>query len=184
MPALVSTARVTTRLTLALLVGLSIAACTPSTDAPARDAAATPEPGDAITVSDAWVRQPPPSAAVAGGYLTLANAGAADDRLVSVSSDSAERVEMHEMQMDNGMMRMRELTDGVALPAGASTTLAPGGNHLMLINPQQPLTPGTTIEATLTFEHAAPVTVTFNVRPLSGDASASSHTDGASHDAH
>ncbi|WP_101926799.1 MULTISPECIES: copper chaperone PCu(A)C [Luteimonas] len=162
------------RLTLSLLAGLVLAACAPA-DEPAAAATGSAAAGEAITVSDAWIRQPPPTAAVAGGYLTLHNAGATDDRLVSVETAAAGRVEMHEMQMDNGMMRMRELPDGVPLPAGAATALAPGGNHLMLLDPQQPLEPGATFPATLTFEHAAPMTVTFEVRPMSGEAPHSAH---------
>ncbi|MCD9028505.1 copper chaperone PCu(A)C [Luteimonas sp. BDR2-5] len=151
-----------------LLAGL-LGACSRQDAAPVAQDAAGDAGNAAIVASDAWVRQPPPSAAVAGAYLTLRNDGATEDRLVSVTTDAAERVEIHEMRMADGMMRMRELADGLVLPAGAATALAPGGNHLMLINPQQPLEPGTAVDATLTFERAGPLDVTFDVRPLSGE---------------
>jgi copper(I)-binding protein len=74
------------------------------------------------------------------------------------------------------MMRMRELADGVELPAGAEVTLKPGGNHLMFIDPVEPVRAGQSIEATLRFANAPEQAVTFEVRPLAGDAPAADHT--------
>ncbi len=173
-PATLPASRPGARLAVALLVTGLLGACGQRDAAPATTGASTEGGSPSIVVSEAWVRQPPPSAAVAGAYLTLRNDGSAPDRLVSVTTPAAGRVEIHEMQMADGMMRMRELADGLVLPAGSATALAPGGNHLMLIDPQQPLEPGTTIDATLTFERAQPLDVVFDVRPLSGEAAPSS----------
>ncbi|KLI99812.1 hypothetical protein WQ56_11420 [Luteimonas sp. FCS-9] len=154
------------------MTALALAACQPaSPDAapPAPDAAPAQ-----VTVSDAWIRETPPSAAVAGGYLTLHSTG--DDRLVAVETAASAAVEMHEMRHDGGMMRMRELPDGVALPAGTRVELRPGGHHLMLIDPVEPLRAGATVEATLRFEHAPAQQVQFEVRPLAGDAPAEGHS--------
>jgi len=120
----------------------------------------------AITADAAWVRQPPPGAEVAGAYLRLHNPGSDDDRLLAVTTAAAERVEIHEMRMDEGIMRMRALAGGLPLPAGASVVLAPGGQHLMLIAPSAPLEVGATLMMTLAFEHAPELTVEFTVRPL------------------
>ncbi|ATD67412.1 MULTISPECIES: copper chaperone PCu(A)C [Luteimonas] len=132
------------------------------------DAAAAVAEG--VHVSDAWIRETPPTAAVAGGYVTLK--ATSSDRLVSVDTEAAESVEIHEMRHDGGMMRMRELPDGVELPPGAEIVLRPGGNHLMFINPVEPMRAGQTVEATLHFAHAPTQTVVFEVRPLAAETAA------------
>jgi len=140
---------------------LGLTACSP--DAPS----ASPQAGAAsITISDAWVNQPPPGAAVAGAYLRLTNPGTHVDRLLKVDTMAAERVEIHQMQTVSGMMQMREIEDGLPLPAGETTHLAPGGLHLMLIAPKAELTVGDEVEVTLSFEHAPAQTVVFQVRSL------------------
>ncbi|MDQ1120066.1 MULTISPECIES: copper chaperone PCu(A)C [Pseudoxanthomonas] len=122
-------------------------------------------PGSGIQVRAAWTRATPPQAPSAAGYLTLVNSGAQADRLVSVSSPAATRVELHESRMDGGVMRMRRL-EGLDLPAGATVALAPSGTHLMLIGPRQPLVAGQTIELVLRFAHAPAQTVRLQVRPI------------------
>lgn len=113
-----------------------------------------------VRVQTPWSRATPPGAAVAGGFMTLHNEGAADDRLVSVTTDIAASVEIHQMSMEGGTMQMRELTDGLSLPAGEAVALAPGGYHLMFIDPK-PLREGDTFLATLTFENAGTKEVEF-----------------------
>ncbi|MEN4905041.1 copper chaperone PCu(A)C [Luteimonas sp. TWI1416] len=153
------------------LTALALAACQPSS--PEGPAPATGTDAAQVAVSNAWIRETPPNAAVAGGYLTLRSAG--DDRLVSVESTASAAVEIHEMRHDGGMMRMRELPDGVPLAAGTEVELRPGGYHLMFIDPVEPLRAGATVEATLHFEHAPAQQVQFDVRPLAGDAPAEGH---------
>ena len=85
-------------------------------------------------MEDAWSRATPPVAPVAGGF-TVVNAGDKPDVLLGAESDLSQRVELHEMRMDGGMMRMRELTDGLPVPARGKVVLAPGGYHLMFIRP-------------------------------------------------
>jgi len=127
----------------------------------------TPSPGDAvITITDPWVRQPAPGAPVAGAYLHLTNPGVHDDRLLAVETPAAGRVEIHEMQTQAGMMQMRKLEHGLALPAGETTHLAPGGLHLMLITPKEELAAGAEVSMTLKFERAPAQTVVFAVRSL------------------
>lgn len=109
-----------------------------------------------------------PVAKVGGGYMKLTNNGP-DDRLVSATSDRAGSVEFHEMKMDGGVMQMRELPNGVALPAKATVELKPGGYHVMFMNVTQPFKEGEMIKATLVFEKAGPVDVEFSVGPVAGD---------------
>ena len=162
----------------ACLSTIALAACQPADEQGAdqrlphatSDGSAAAAVAEGVRVSDAWIRETPPAAAVAGGYVTLS--ATSSDRLVSVETEAAESVEIHEMNHDGGMMRMRELPDGVELPAGAKIALRPGGNHLMFINPVAPMRAGQAIEATLHFAHAPTQTVMFEVRPLAAETSA------------
>jgi copper(I)-binding protein len=136
-----------------ILPALALAACSPS-------------PPDAPTVAatDAWCRATPPGAQAAGCFLNLTASAA--DRLVAVESDAGASAEIHTMSMTDGIMRMRRLEDGLALPAGQAAVLKPGAEHLMIIGPKAPLIEGQTVTMTLTFDKAAPVTVAAPVRAM------------------
>jgi copper(I)-binding protein len=116
-----------------------------------------------LVISQAWSRATPGGAKVASGYLTIENKGTAPDRLVGGSADAAGKVGVHEMATANGVMTMRQLDGGLALPPGATVKLAPNGYHLMLTDLKHPLKQGDSVPMTLTFEKAGNVVVTFNV---------------------
>lgn len=116
-----------------------------------------------LQLSQAWVRATPPNAQVAGAFLQIENTGRKADRLLSVSTDVATRVEIHEMRMVGDVMQMRELSTGLALPGKATTVLKPGGIHLMLIAPKRVLAEGQSIRLTLLFENAGKRTLQFSV---------------------
>lgn len=105
-------------------------------------------------VEGGWVRRPPPGAPAAAGYLVIANPGPGPDRLVSVSSPDAARVELHRMDMAGGVMRMRPVEGGLELPAAGRIALAPGGTHLMLIGPKRALRTGDRVTVDLDFARA------------------------------
>lgn len=109
---------------------------------------------DSLSFSHAWVRATPPNAKVAGGFVDIRNAGKSVDRLVSASSDAAERVEIHEMKMAGDVMQMRHLTEGLVISAGQSVQLKPGSYHLMLMAPKKPIAEGQKVTITLVFEKA------------------------------
>ena len=117
-----------------------------------------------ITIEKPWARATPKGAEVGAGYLTIHNNGAAPDRLTGGTADFA-NVEVHEMSMVGGVMKMRELKDGLPIPAHGTVTLAPSGYHLMFTGLKQPLTKGSVAKATLNFEHAGAIPVEF---PVSG----------------
>ncbi len=108
-----------------------------------------------LTISDAWVRAAPPTASVMAGYLTLGNDSSEPVSVTAAASPSFERVEMHDMTHENGVMRMRKL-DQIEIAPGGKAELAPGGRHLMLIQPKGAFAVGDEIEVTLTLcgEHA------------------------------
>ncbi len=130
---------------------------------------------DGVTVTAPWAREIPPNAPVAGGFLSIHNGGATDDRLLAVRSEAAERVEIHEVRHEDGMARMRELADGLALPAGATVELKPGGYHLMFIAPGEDFTAGRRIPATLVFAVAGEMAVEFEVRAAAATGQPSPH---------
>ena len=110
-----------------------------------------------LLITQAWSRATPSGAKVAGGYLTVENKGAAADRLVGGSGDVAGRVEIHEMAMDGGVMKMRPLDNGLVIDPGKTVKLAPGGYHLMLMDLKSQLKQGDKVPVTLQFEKAGKV---------------------------
>ena len=104
-----------------------------------------------VKVEDAWVRGTVASQKATGAFMRLTSA--ADARLVSATSPVAEVVEIHEMAMENDIMKMRQIP-GLALPAGKATELKPGGFHIMLMGLKGQVKGGDTVPLTLTFEGA------------------------------
>ena len=101
-----------------------------------------------VTVSDAWVRGTVPGQKATGAFMNRKSAS--DAALVSASSPAAGIVEIHEMAMDGGVMKMRAV-EKLPLPAGKPVDLKPGGYHVMLMDLKQPLKEGDTVPVTLAF---------------------------------
>lgn len=86
-----------------------------------------------IFVSDAWVRQGPPGVTVTAAYMTILNSGDTGDKLLGISTDVCETVEIHESVVDDeGVVRMNIIQE-LAIPPGSEVRLEQGGKHLMLI---------------------------------------------------
>jgi len=124
-----------------------------------------------IEIGHPWTRATPPAARVGGGYLTLTNHGQTADRLVGGSSPASGRVEIHTMEVADGVMKMRELADGLALAPGETIKLEPGAFHLMLIDLKAPIRDGAKVPVTLRFERAGSVEVELSAGPLGAPAS-------------
>ena len=136
-------------------------------------AAALPLPASAsevrvgdLIVANAWTRVTPPGARVAGGFLTITNTGKAADRLISGTSPIAGHVEIHEMTMDGGVMKMREVAGGLEIAPGATVELKPGSYHVMFMDLKSGPMEGKPVAGTLTFEKAGTTAITFEVAPL------------------
>ena len=129
---------------------------------------AEPEPVANVQVADATCRPTLNGRDVTGCFVTLT--ASRDDRLVSVSAPLAGMAQVHEMKIENNMMKMAELKDGLPLPAGEAVSLKPGGNHIMLMGLKQPLVAGEQVSITLNFEHAQPLGIRAVVAqpPLAG----------------
>lgn len=128
-----------------------------------------------VQVEKPWTRASAPGAKVAGGYMTLRNAGAAPDRLVSVTSPAAAKVELHVHVNENGVMRMREVPEGYAIPAKGSFELKPGGAHLMFMELKAPLKEGDKVPVTLKFEKAGEVKAEFDVGGMGASTAPAAH---------
>ena len=102
------------------------------------------------TVTDAWVRGVVAQQKATGLFAKISSVKGG--RLVAVSSPAAAMAEIHEMRRVGDVMQMRELGDGLALPAGKLIELKPGGVHVMLMGLKQPLKTGDTVVLTLVVE--------------------------------
>lgn len=118
-----------------------------------------------ITVSSAWAKAMLPGQPAGGGFLTIENKGAAADRLLSVTSPVAANVQIHEMTTQGDVMKMRELADGLDVPAGVTVELKPGGLHLMLMDMKEGFKEGDNVSISLKFAKAGDVTVDMPVGP-------------------
>ncbi|MGE7368367.1 copper chaperone PCu(A)C [Neorhizobium sp. NPDC001467] len=111
-----------------------------------------------------WSAKAPTVAPVLGGYLVIVNTGTEADRLVGGTTPAAERLELHESSLADGVVRMRPAKQGIEIPAGGAVSLQPGGAHIMLVGPKERPPEGGKFKATLQFEKAGPVEVEFVVQ--------------------
>jgi hypothetical protein len=116
-----------------------------------------------VQVKDPWVRATVPQQSATGAFMQLASP--TDARLVSASSPVAGVVELHEMKMENNVMKMRALP-GLAIPAGKVVELKPGGYHLMLQQLKMQMKEGDTVPITLVVEGKDGKRQTLEVRAL------------------
>ena len=115
-----------------------------------------------LVASNIIVTPPRPGASMSAGYLRIQNNSRATIVLTSVTSPQYGRVEIHETVIENDIARMRPL-DGLTIYAGQSVLLEPGGKHLMLMGPREPLTKGEKVDMTLTFKSGRQQTVSVQV---------------------
>ena len=102
-----------------------------------------------VTVSEAWVRGTVPAQPATGAFMKVTSAQ--DAKIVAASSPAAKLVEVHEMTMKDNVMQMRAV-EALALPAGQTVELKPGGYHVMLIGLVKPLAKGEKVPITLTVQ--------------------------------
>jgi copper(I)-binding protein len=121
-----------------------------------------------LTITGAWARAMLPGQPAGGGYLTIANKGQVADKLVSASSPSAGKVEIHTMEVVNDVMVMRPLDGGLDIPAGATVELKPGGLHVMFKAVKEPFKEGRSVPVTLQFEKSGKVEVMLPVQAKQG----------------
>jgi len=121
-------------------------------------------------ISNAWTRATPGGAKVGGGYLTIENKGTMADKLIGGTTTVAGKLEVHQMSMSDGVMKMHPVEGGLTIEPGKTVKLAPGGYHLMMVDLKQPFKQGETVPVTLQFEKAGKVAVSLNVQGIGGAA--------------
>jgi copper(I)-binding protein len=124
----------------------------------------------AIEVKSPWARATPRGSEVAGAYMTIVNKGTAADRLIGGSTAVASRFEIHQMAMEDGVMKMRPVADGIEVKPGQAVELRPGSFHVMLVGLKQPLRQGERLKGTLIFANAGKVDVEFAVESIGASA--------------
>jgi len=142
-------------------VFLLLAAWLTTATAPAQDYTA-----GAIKVSKVWTREVPAGAKVAAGFMAITNTGKEPDTLIGGSIPIAAKFEVHEMRMDGGIMKMRQLTPGLIVKPGETVVLKPGSFHLMFIDLEQGPKRGAPVKGTLIFEKAGRIDVEYEVEPI------------------
>ncbi|MBS9374538.1 copper chaperone PCu(A)C [Rhodococcus sp. B50] len=122
---------------------------------------------DAVVISDAWVKAS--DTGMTGAFAEIENTDSGDVHIVGASSPSSASTELHEMVSAEGTsMVMQEMGDGLVIPAGTTHTLAPGGDHLMLMDLVEPLRPGSAVSVTLEFADGSTEEFTAQVRDFAG----------------
>ena len=119
-----------------------------------------------LEISNLTIRATPPNAPVGGGYITIKNMGDVPDTLLGGSAAFAAAIEVHEMKMENDIMKMRALADGLEIPAGGEVVLKPGGYHLMFMKLGEQLVKGETRKVVLNFKKAGKIELEFEVQDL------------------
>lgn len=119
-----------------------------------------------LAISQPWARATVPAAKVGAGYMRITNRGSEPERLVGFAAAIAGRGEVHEMSMDNGVMKMRQVKGGLVIAPGKTVELKPGGLHVMFIDLKEPLKEGEQVPATLSFEKAGDIDVSFQVKGI------------------
>jgi len=116
-----------------------------------------------LEIDHPWSRATPKGAKTGAGYLTIKNTGSAPDRLVGGSLADADRVEVHQMTMDKGVMKMRPVAGGLEIKPGETVELKPDSIHMMFMGLKHPLKKGDQIDGTLDFEKSGSVKVQYTV---------------------
>lgn len=120
-----------------------------------------------VAFDDPWASSA--NTGMAAVFGTFSNRGSHDAVVVWGESPVAARVEIHEVAPDaGGSMTMRPKEGGITVAAGGSTELAPGGDHLMLMELTRPLEPGDDVSLTVTFKDGSTLPITAQIRDFAG----------------
>jgi periplasmic copper chaperone A len=119
-----------------------------------------------VEVTDGWVRatKGTEDPSMTGAFMSIENLSDVQVTLTGGSSDVAGMAEIHQMVMKDGAMVMQPIEGGLEIPAGQTTVLMPGGNHVMLMGLKSGLAPGDEVEVTLEFADGTTEDLTLPVK--------------------
>lgn len=116
-----------------------------------------------LHVTDAWIKNLPPTVPMRAGYMQLMNHDANAATIVSISSDAFKKVEIHKTMNNDGVMSMHPVKN-LVLEANGMATLKPGGMHLMLMKPIRELQIGDEVKIILQFDNDASQEILMTVK--------------------
>jgi periplasmic copper chaperone A len=122
-----------------------------------------------LKISKSFAKAMLPGQPAGAGYLVIENTGSEADRLVAATSEASPDVEIHEMKMEGDVMRMRQIPQGLEIPAGGMVELKPGSFHLMFMDVKTPFKEGDTLKVELKFEKAGQVDIELPVTAGRGE---------------
>ncbi len=145
-------------------VAISLVGCAPAE--PEADTSVTAS-AESVILVDGWVKTAESGMTAAFGELV--NPGDTDVTLLSVASPIAASVQLHEtVESDTGDMVMQQKQGGIVISAGGSHLLAPGSDHLMLMDLNAPIVAGDDVSFTLSFDDGSTLEVTVPAKDFSG----------------
>jgi copper(I)-binding protein len=111
-----------------------------------------------IEINNAYLRLPPPGTTTAALFFDLSNNEKSDRSILKVSGAISDDFEMHEMAMDGGKMSMRKV-EKITLKKNSTTSLKPGGFHIMVFNLKRPLKDNEALEIKLELDHQEKISI-------------------------
>jgi copper(I)-binding protein len=116
-----------------------------------------------LEIEHPWSREAKHGIHMAAGFMSITNNGAEDDRLIKATAEVSDIVQLHNMKMENDVMSMFEMKDGIVIPAGQTVELRPMSLHVMFMEMKSRPKQGDKFKGTLTFEKAGTVAIEFEV---------------------
>ncbi|CAL9553328.1 hypothetical protein SUDANB121_04499 [Nocardiopsis dassonvillei] len=172
----------------AALLGLALTACggggataTGAADAPSASPSPAGAQADAFSITDPWVKAATVEDGMTGVFGEVANGSDAEVVIVAAEHPAAGLVELHEVVTDGADSVMREIDGGFPVPAQGTRSLAPGGDHIMLMDLAEDLEPGDEVTVTVEFADGSTSEFTAPVKEYSG---ANEEYDGEGHGDH
>ena len=119
-----------------------------------------------LTIDHPYIIETMPGAKVAGGYLKITNRGSSSDYLLGAESLFSKKIELHAMTIENDIMKMNMLKDGIEIPASEEILLKPGGLHIMFKELNKPLKKGEKEKVVLKFKKNGKIILKFAIESL------------------
>jgi len=128
-----------------------------------------------LIISNLWIKEPIGNHSMTSGYLTIKNTNAYDEHLIAIISNIAKKSEIHEMIIDNDIMKMNVLNDGLKIPANSTVHLKPGSYHIMFMKLQKKIKIMSTHKINLNFEKSGQLNIDVSVHKKFSDIKSTKH---------
>ena len=120
-------------------------------------------PNGRLTIEKPWLRATPKGVVVSAGYMKIINSDESEERLISAESDISNRVEIHSVNIKNGIVMMRRIEGGLVIKPNSELILKPGSFHIMFLGLKRPLNHGEHLSVNLNFQNSGQIKVLFKV---------------------